>query len=127
MRARAERIKMAEPKKKPASQDAGFYLFLFDADTKSGNRLGAGGNKSRAAILRPAIFRMLPTDRYLLTVTDCRQAVRRDSEGGEIIHRGLSALGAERHVVFRSAALVAVTFDLDLGCRVGFEPFRVGF
>src|SRR5690348_9960363 len=70
---------------------------------------------------------MLPTNRDLLAVADRRQPVRGNSESGEIIHRGLSALGAQRHVVFRSAALVAVTFNLDLGCRVGFEPFRVGF
>lgn len=84
-------------------------------------------DETRAAVPRPAFLGLFFADGNFFTVTDRREAIGRDTERCQIIHRGLRALGTERHVVISGAALIAVAFDLHTGYWIAFEPVRVCF
>src|SRR5437879_12608174 len=79
----------------------------------------------RSAVLAPAPLVVLRAQRALLAVADDRDPIRPDALGHEVVHRGLRAPLAERHVVFVGAALVAVPFDEQEVTRVRFPPRRV--
>src|SRR5207245_10223252 len=78
-----------------------------------------------AAVLRPAVFRMLAADRFLLA-----QAYRLDLVllGAEDRQRPLDAVGAalpETDVVLAAAALVGIALDQHLRARVLAQVLRM--
>src|SRR3989442_4355440 len=79
----------------------------------------------RPAVLAPARLVVLRAQRALLAVADDRDPVRPDALGHEVVHRGLRAPLAERHVVFVGAALVAVPLDEQELTRARLQPRRV--
>src|SRR2546426_2573171 len=81
--------------------------------------------KMRPAGLAPARLVLLRAQRALLAVADDRDPVRPDALGHEVVHRGLRAPVAERHVVFVGAALVAVPLDEQELTRARLQPRRV--
>src|SRR5437016_14243374 len=81
--------------------------------------------KMRPAVLAPARLVVLRAQRALLAVADDRDPVRPDALGHEVVHRGLRAPLAERHVVFVGAALVAVPLDEQESTRARLQPRRV--
>src|ERR1700694_2748313 len=64
-----------------------------------------------APILLPAAFVALRAERLFLAETDRSQAVGGDAQGNEILFNGAGPAIAQRQVVFRGAALVAMPFD----------------
>src|SRR5205807_5898336 len=87
-----------------------------------GGRLLALDEEMGAAVLRPALLRLLGAERALLAVAERAHAGPRDATGEEVLQRGLRAMVAEGEVVFVGAPVVAVAFDQDDGARVVPQP-----
>ena len=69
---------------------------------------------------------MFTADGNLFAVTRRRYPIRGDAEAHQIVFGRLSALRAQRQIVFVGATLVAVPFDLHAQRGAFFQPFRVG-
>jgi hypothetical protein len=69
-------------------------------------------------VLLPALFVVLGAERFLLSVTDCSDAIGRNP----LLHQsplyGIRAAGSQGDVVFLRAAFVTVAFDEDLDIRM---------
>ena len=79
-----------------------------------------------AAVLRPAGLGVLGAGRPLFAVADDRDTGRRHAVRDEVVHRGLGAPLAQRHVVLVGAALVAVALDQEQPVTVRLQPRRIG-
>src|SRR5437879_507259 len=90
-----------------------------------GRRLLALDEEVGAAVLRPALLRLLGAERALLAVAERAHAGPRDAPGEEVLQRGLRAMVAEGEVVLVGAPVVAVAFDQDDGARVVPQPLGV--
>src|SRR5437870_7104821 len=90
-----------------------------------GRRLLALDEEVGAAVLRPALLRLLGAERALLAVAERAHAGPRDATGEEVLQRGLRAMVAEGEVVFVGAPVVAVAFDQDDSARVVPQPLGV--
>src|SRR5438105_5968263 len=90
-----------------------------------GRRLLALDEEVGAAVLRPALLRLLGAERALLAVAERAHAGPRDATVEEVLQRGLRAMVAEGEVVFVGAPVVAVAFDQDDGARVVPQPLGV--
>src|SRR5207237_1515268 len=76
-----------------------------------GRRLLALDEEMGAAVLRPALLRLLGAERALLAVADRGHAGPRDALGEEVLQRGLRAMVAEGEVVLVGPPVVAVACD----------------
>src|SRR5260370_3430717 len=77
-----------------------------------------------AAILLPASLGVLHAEGFLLAEADGAHTVGGDSQRHEILLDGVGTAIAEAEVVFRGAALVAMTFDGDFDRRVLLQEVR---
>src|SRR5439155_2918500 len=84
------------------------------------------GQEVSATILRPAGLLVLRARRALLAIADDRDPARGHAAGEQVVHRRLRAPLAERDVVLRRPALVAVALDQDEPVGVLLEPGRGG-
>jgi hypothetical protein len=75
-----------------------------------------------AAVLLPARFVLVVTERLLLAFADNRDAIPRHAEADEIRLHGGRALQSERKILFDAAPRVAASFDRDPGARPPFQP-----
>src|SRR5665213_835393 len=82
----------------------------------------AGDGGDAAAILRPAGFAGLGTDRTLLAIGDGFQTAGGDALAGQIFLHRIGAACAQRQIVFAGAAFVAVPFHGDTHRRVACQP-----
>src|SRR5512141_1700049 len=67
----------------------------------------------RAAVLRPRPLVVTRIQRLFLAEADRGERPLRYAEGHEVAHHGRRATFAQRHVVLRGAALVAMPLDLE--------------
>src|SRR2546423_10143748 len=88
--------------------------------------LAALGQEVGATILRPAGLLVLRARRALIAIADDRDPARGHAAGEQVVHRRLRAPLAERDVVLRRPALVAVALDQDEPVGVLLEPGRGG-
>src|SRR5262245_14536124 len=86
------------------------------SDGEPGTSLGRDDEVS-APVLLPAGFRGLGAEGALLSVRDRAQARGVDAEGDEVLLGGVGAAVAEREVIGRGSAFVAVALDQDLHRR----------
>ena len=77
-----------------------------------------------ATVLLPASLGALHEERLLLAVADGAHAVPGDAQGDEVLLDGGGTAIAETQVVFRGAALVAMTFDGYFDLRIVLQEFR---
>src|SRR5229473_1720798 len=77
-----------------------------------------GADEVAAAVLLPAGLVALRAERFFLAEADGGHAVGRAAQRDEVLLHGAGAAIAERQVVFRGAALVAVAFDGHAKLRV---------
>ena len=92
---------------------------------RPGTLLG-GDEEVRAAVLLPAVFRLLGAEGALLAVGDGADPGRVDAERDQVLAGRVCAPVAEREVVLGRAAVVAVAFDQELRARVRLQPVGVG-
>ena len=78
-----------------------------------------------AAVLLPAGLVLVGADRLFLALADDRDPVGRHAEADQIVLHRVGAARAEREVVLRAAARVAVAFDGDLRARPALHPVGV--
>ena len=78
-----------------------------------------------AAVLLPAVLVVLCADRRFLAFADHRHAARRHAQIDQVVLHGARATGAEREVVLRAAARVAMTFDLHLAGGPFLQPVGI--
>src|SRR4051812_44949316 len=80
-----------------------------------------------APVFLPTFLAMVLADWEFLAVRDGREALGRYSQDDHVVFGHLSTPGAQREIVLGGAPLIAMTFDLNSGSRVAFEPVHVGF
>ena len=83
--------------------------------------------KAIVTVFLPALLVILATHGKLFAVADRRNALAWDAEGCQIIFRALRPLGAQRQIILRRAAIIAVPLDLNRARRVLFQPFGIAF
>src|SRR5271169_4945672 len=75
-----------------------------------------------STVFLPAIFRMIRTNRFFLSVADERYSFCRNSHIGKILLRTRCAALAKGLIVLLSTSFVAVPLDTDLYFGVCFKP-----
>src|SRR5579862_4095659 len=88
--------------------------------------LPRGEEEVSPAVLLPAVFGLRGAERPFLAVGDGPDPRAVDSERGQVLASRVGAPVAEREVVLRRAAVVAMTLDQELRARMGLEPIRIG-
>src|SRR3954454_11935284 len=78
-----------------------------------------------APVLLPARLAFLRAERLLLALADQRHPVRRHTEIRQVIADRRGAAVAERQVVLRAAARIAVPFERDLRAGPPFQEIGV--
>src|SRR5260370_5117638 len=74
-----------------------------------------------AAVLLPASLVALHAEGLLFAEADGAEAIGGNAQRNEVLLHGASATVAQAKVIFRGAALVAMTFDGDLEARIVFQ------
>ena len=67
---------------------------------------------------------MLGAEGALLSVTDSRHPIGRDSQGDKEITSGVGPAVSQAQVIGHAASLVAVSFDLDRDAGIGAQEIR---
>src|SRR4051812_21124122 len=89
-------------------------------------RLVRGDDEVAAAVLGVGVFGGSGVHRLFLAEADRRDAIAAHAEVFEVFLGGVGPLFAEGDIVLDAAALVAMSFDLDLGARIGLEDIGIG-
>src|SRR6267142_865813 len=88
-------------------------------------RLSKLYHESSAAVFLPAVLAVFLANRKLRAVADRREPAGITAQRDQIVFYALRTLGTERQIVFTSSPLIAVSLDLDLRRRIGFQPLPV--